>query len=536
MRHLAFIFLLISCFTVSAADRITATISVTNAPLGNTNTLVVNGSTRTFTNSVTASPATLIQQTNSIPWSATNILNQITDYRFSQFHFLSQSASTNVVISGAVGEALTVTLAGGWGRVVYSTQTVSSPTFIVRVPMTVEQTSNRTDIASLLVKGQSDNSTNSFATNAVAMSNFVTKGASAQQQVASPMHFAGLVRAGAGVALTNGFTSALTNINSVSSNHVNYGNAIRSEGSGGNSLQVGSNALAGGLRSIAVGVLSLATNTDSASFGTSATASTNLSTAIGNQSIAMGYGSLAVGQGAVASNQFSTAIGQGAFAGYYGTALGQGSIATNQNSISIGVASEGQGTNSISIGTESGAVGVNSLAIGNTATVLHNNSTAIGQSSLTTTTNQIRLGTSSDTISAPGLYTSPTMTNATLRGTNIFNSQIVFTPTANTGLANGYNAGIAINAAHVRFSGPTAAYTNAGFSAANKMDGKMHFCQFDNPGLSMTFLHDSGLDAGNGTNRIYTGTGALVNSTNRVVHVIMSYDDSVTAWRIWSFR
>ena len=521
MRHFAFIVLLFSCFAASAADRITATISVTNAPLGNTNTLVVNGSTRTFTNTVTASPATLIQQTNSIPWSATNILAQITDYRFSQFHFLSQTASTNFLIVGAVGEALTVTLAGGWGKVVYSTQTVSSPTFLVRVPMTVEQTSNRTHIASLLVQGQSDNSTNSFATNAVAMSNYVSRGASPQQQVASPMHFAGLVRAGAGVALTNGFTSALTNINSVSSNHVNYGNAIRSEGSGGNSLQVGSNALAVGSLSIAIGNGAVASNTTAFAVGIAALATNNYSMALGNSAIAGGTDALAIGRSAAAYGAGAQAVGQAAIA---------------QGSGALALQSEVTGNNSVGIGASSSIAATNATAVGTGATVNYNDSSAFGKNATATTTNQIRLGTSSDTISAPGIYGSPTMTNGTFNGTNIFNSQVVFTPTANTGLANGYNAAVAIGAAYVRFSGPSAAYTNAGFSAANKMDGKMHFCQFDNPGLSMTFLHDSGLDPGNSTNRIYTGTGALVNSTNRVVHVIMSYDNAVTAWRIWSFR
>ena len=521
MRHFAFIVLLFSCFAASAADRITATISVTNAPLGNTNTLVVNGSTRTFTNTVTGSPATLIQQTNSLPWSATNILAQITDYRFSQFHFLSQTASTNFLIVGAAGEALTVTLAGGWGKVVYSTQTVSSPTFLVRVPMTVEQTSNRTHIASLLVQGQSDNSTNSFATNAVAMSNYVSRGASPQQQVASPMHFAGLVRAGAGVALTNGFTSALTNINSVSSNHVNYGNAIRSEGSGGNSLQVGSNALAVGSLSIAIGNGAVASNTTAFAVGIAALATNNYSMALGNSAIAGGTDALAIGRSAAAYGAGAQAVGQAAIA---------------QGSGALALQSEVTGNNSVGIGASSSIAATNATAVGTGATVNYNDSSAFGKNATATTTNQIRLGTSSDTISAPGIYDSPTMTNGTFRGTNIFNSQVVFTPTSNTGLANGYNAAVAIGAAYVRFSGPSAAYTNAGFSAANKMDGKMHFCQFDNPGLSMTFLHDSGLDPGNSTNRIYTGTGALVNSTNRVVHVIMSYDDAVTAWRIWSFR
>ena len=511
MRNLSLIFLLLSCFTASAADRITATISVTNAPLGNTNTLVVNGSTRTFTNSVTGSPATLIQQTNSIPWSATNILSQITDYRFSQFHFLSQTASTNFLIVGAVGEALTVTLAGAWGNVVYSTQTVSSPTFIVRVPMTVEQTSNRTHIASLLVQGQSDNSTNSFATNAVAMSNYVTKGASALQQVSSPLQVSGQLgvsiasmtnvslynatNRGYVVALTNGIATNLTLLSPKSTNLINYGNALSSSYGATGGEQFGSGAVAAGINATAIGRNATASAVESAAFGYGASAIASSATAVGDQAGANGPSTTVMGYASTASTNYS-----GAF------------------------------------GASSTVSGERSYSFGYNNTLTHSNTVLVGNQQTSTGDNQIEIGSSAQTVKITGVLSSATSTNGTFKGTNIFNSQVVFTPTANTGLANGYNAAVAIGAAYVRFSGPSAAYTNAGFSAANKMDGKMHFCQFDNPGLSMTFLHDSGLDPGNSTNRIYTGTGALVNSTNRVVHVIMSYDDAVTAWRIWSFR
>jgi hypothetical protein len=242
MRNLPAILLVLFaafCSRTEAADRITATVAVTNAPIGNTNKITINGNVRSFTNSVTGSPGTLVQETNSIPWTATNLLNQLTAYRVSQFHFLGSSASTNVRITGAVGEALTVTLAGGWGTVTYTTQTVASPTIVVRVPLSVEPASNRTLVASELVKGISDNSTNAFATNAVAMSNYITKGASPPQSIASELRVAGNINNGA---------------NSLSaSNLANFGNAIRSFGSGGNSFQAGSNATASAARAVAVG-------------------------------------------------------------------------------------------------------------------------------------------------------------------------------------------------------------------------------------------------------------------------------------------
>jgi len=531
MRNLSFIFLLLSCFAASAADRITATISVTNAPLGNTNTLVVNGSTRTFTNTVTGSPATLIQQTNSIPWSATNILAQITDYRFSQFHFLSQSASTNFLIVGAVGEALTVTLAGGWGKVVYSTQTVSSPTFIVRVPMTVEQTSNRTHIASLLVQGQSDNSTNSFATNSTAMSNHITKGASPQQQIASPMHFAGIVRAGAGVALTNGFTSALTNINSVSSNHVNYGNAIRSEGSGGNSLQVGSNALALSLRSIAIGNGSVATNTDSVAIGSNSSATNTSSLAIGNSSLATGNSSAAIGNASKATNDSSVAVGNAAYAyGNGSTAVGAGALAQYANSSAFGqdtLATSVQGT---AIGNSAAASGGRSTSVGYGASAAHTNSSAFGQFATTTTTNEVVLGTANELVHVPGRIEGAVSTNGTLRGTNIINGRVDFTSRANTSLANGNNAGVVLGTnVYVRLSGNTASATINGIAA--EQDGSWHIAEFANPVNSLIIADNSGTDP-TAANRIRTGTGADVTFTNNPVVLQFIYNASDARWKI----
>ena len=68
------------------------------------------------------------------------------------------------------------------------------------VPISVENATNQTNIASLLVKGISDSSTNAFATNSAALSNALVKGASPQQYVAGPVQFNGTLRAGSAVA------------------------------------------------------------------------------------------------------------------------------------------------------------------------------------------------------------------------------------------------------------------------------------------------------------------------------------------------
>ena len=499
--------LLLFVLPVGAVDMITATITLTNNPVGNTNTITVNGSTRTWTNSITASPSTLIKETNAVAIATTNLLNHLSLYPPVAGQILSQTFSTNVLIKALPGRSLTITISGGWAGIVYTTNTVSDGT-IFRVPITVETATNQTNIASYVASAL-NLSTNAIATNAIALSNFITKGASV-----GPQYISTELRVSANINNGTGNLSV--------SNLVNSGNAIRSGGSGGNSFQAGSNALARGDLSIAIGNGAVASNTTTMAIGTGAIATNDYGMAIGNGAIAsVGSDALAIGRSATATGPSTQAIGQGSIA---------------EGSASLAVQSEVVGTNSIGIGASSSVSANTAVALGYSASVVHNNSTALGYSATTTTTNQVRIGTSAETVSIPGmLHVSGTITNATLRGTNIINGQTVYTPTANSSLANGYNSAVAVSAAYIKFSGPSAAYTNVGFSAANIMAGRRHLCQFDNPGLSLTILHDSGLDAGD-TNRIYTGTGALINSTNNPAFLDIIYDTSVSRWRVVSFR
>lgn len=531
---------------MQAADRITATISVTNAPIGSTNKITINADTRSFTNSVTGAPASLIQETNSIPWTATNLLQQLSAYRVSQFHFLGQSASTNVRVIGSVGEALTVTLAGGWGYVTYTTQTVSSPTFVVRVPMTVEPTSNRTEIASLLVKGQSDNSTNSFATNAIALSNYITKGASPVQSIASELRVAGNIN--------NGVSSLSV------SNLENFGNAIRSFGAGGNSFQAGSNATATAARSVAIGNSSSASATDALAVGTSAQATNSSATAVG-VSAASGQLSTAIGASADASANAATAVGNGSQAiGSGSGAFGQGTIssaagsfAAGQNStasadyaIAIGNENtDASGTNAVAIGFNAAATAYRATALGPGASASLPHSSAIGgydtagTATTATETNQIRLGTAIQKVSVPGILEVDSVaklasiTNAALRGTNIINARLDLTRRDNTGLANGNNAGVILGTnVYVKLSGPSATYTINGIAAGQ--DGTFHIVELDNPVASITIAHESGTDP-TAANRINTGTGANVTITNNPAFIQVIYSTAASRWRVINY-
>lgn len=480
MRHLLAICWLMIALSVGAAtsSRISIDIAITNVPVTG-NTIALNGAVRTWTNA--HSSTTILTNLVDVNASATNLFNNYGDFPISGGITRAMTATNTVTFTAPIGLAFSGSATGNWATVTIRTQ-AGPTTFTALWPLeNIAAETNRTNQGSALVYGMGIYSTNAFPTNSTAVSNHVTKGASPEQIVASPLTVGGALRARDQLFATNGFTSSITNINQVSSNGVNYGTAFSSPGAYPGSQQFGGGAAGGGNATV---------------LGTSSSALTN-----------------GVGIGWFASaGHFSIAIGASA----------DSSAATN--SIAIG-----QGANIASAS--------NAIAIGKSTVIgdRHHDSVVIGTGSTSTTNNQIVLGASTHTVLVPGMLSPGTVTNATLRGTNIINGQLVITPASNTGLANGYNSAIGLSAASVKFSGPSAAYTNVGFSAANKMDGKMHFCQFDNPGLSISFLHDSGLESGD-TNRIYTGTGALLNSTNNPVQVIMSYDTSVNRWRIWSIR
>lgn len=519
-RLLPVLALLLGLFTAPAAELVTVTITITNNPAGNTNSLTINASTRTWTNSIGASPGTLILQTNTTALATTNLLNHLTSYRVQPWHVLSQGSETNLTIRGRVGEVMTVTTAGRWASVTYSTNTVSSPTFIVRVPITVEAATNQTNIASMLVTAL-ERATNNLSTNNTALANYLSKGASALQEVIAPVLFSGGLR-GSNARLTNGFTSALTNINPVTSNLVNYGNAIRSEGSGGNSLQVGSNALSSGSMSTAIGNSAAATGARNVAIGNSAAATNNDAMAIGTSAQARTNDTIAIGNGAIASGSAATAVGRGAEAVLGGVAMGEETFAL--------------GVQSTAIGNAATAIYDRGVAIGYTANANHSNSVAIGQNANTTSTNQIRLGTSTETVSIPGMLYAATATNTTLTGTNHISGDLSFGRYSNTSIVNGNNAGIVIGTnVIVELSGGTTIAQYAGFTASR--DGDERIVRMSGPVTNIVVNEVDGTWSTDGTaaRRIVTGTGASLYLTNTPSWLRMIYRAASSRWEVTSY-
>ncbi len=552
----------------SAADfQITAIVVATNTPAGLSTNLTVNigtAVTRAFTNDASAVLATHVQTTNATAATRTNLLSQISSYPIyaigsSGPQLLVTYSATNtsaLEMAAPRNTNITVTFGGNWATVTYITNTFASaaPIMTATNALSAEQRTNaenavvnylapnratnilplataflaryvdtntaqtiggKTFIAPVLQGGRMVNATNLTGTN-VALTNVTIHLVS----ISGLTSLSGIVS-----ALTNGIWTNGIFLNPKMTNGQNYGEPFRSPGGG----------------------------TASEQFGTSASATTNFATAFGNSAAATGIASSAFGSQAQSSGSGAGAFGNGTFATGAGAfAGGQSSVASGDYSIAIGNEdTAASGTNSIAIGMTTTASGYRAAAFGPGAAGSHDHSTAIGgydylgTASGTTTTNQIRLGTANTTVSIPGTTEAVnidatgkaqfgTITNSTLRGTNVINARLDFTSRANTSLANGYNSGVILGTnVYVKLSGHSAACTNAGWAA--EQDGSFHIIEVDNPTSNFTLLDQSGLEA-TAANRIVTGTADLLSSTNQPVMIQVIYNLSAARWRILSFR
>lgn len=543
--------LMLGCIGAQAATQIVGYVTITNTPAGLSSNIVVNigsADTRYWTNSVLGTPATSIQTTNSTAASATNLVAHLTAYPVysagagtPQLLATLNSTNTSVVNLYAPDNTnLTVTFGGNWARVVYVTNTFADGVPILNRTNSmgsVARTNAENAIVNLLAINRATNQVplaSAFLSKYVDTNTAQTIGNKTLiGPVLSGGRFTTLTNlTGTNVALTNvvlrlvsvtgadlsGFVTALTN-GTIWSNVVEYARITNAFG-----LHGTVNKFTSGLWTNAT--LDRPKTTNLVNRG-DAISSPNTNGAagenFGNAAAATGVNSTAVGRNALSSGNSSSAFG------YNSQATNSSSTATGNNAVSGGSRSASYGTDSVATGQDASAFGAASVAS-------YDYSTAVGTAVTTTTTNQVRIGKSDHTVSIPGqLWVEGSITNATIRGTNTINGRLDLTPRANSSLANGYNSGVVLGTnVYVRMSGPSGAYTNVGFAASAAVDGTFHIVQADNPGLSFTILNNSGLDA-TAANRVYTGTGALKNSTNNPVVFKMIYDGNVSRWRLFDW-
>ena len=527
--------------TAKGATVITATITVTNTTQVGTN-WIVNGNTRTWTNNTAAVPASFIQTTNTIAATASNLYQHIIRFPYLAPNLTVQRTSpTNIVLRGS---AISITT-NNYFHVSYSTN-IGTNLSAVQVPFeNVVGDTNRTNNAHWLIDALNRFPyTNALATNANVVTNLLVKGAQPYQEVLGPIGFRGRTAVNSNFFATNGFTANLTNINPVLTNGVNFGNAFRSEGPGGNSFQVGSNAQSLGTRGVAVGNLAVATNTDSIAIGTAAAATNTSAIAIGNATFADGIQAVAIGAGGTfAQGSSATAVGGNASAKTRSSALGNDSSAQGTNAVAVGYDSiiDAHAYAAIAIGMSSRGNGLNSMAIGQTATAAFSNSAAIGPIDdagtgvAATATNQIVFGTSRQRVFSPGLYESPRGTNAQFAGTNIARGSWNYPAFVLSTLAAGNNISVAFGTnRYIRCgAGPVSAATICGIiggATSGGLDGQ-DVVVMNDTGFPLTFAVNT-VDPVP-ANRINTASAADVSIADQGwAHLF--YDGTDARWKLVS--
>ena len=133
-------------WTTRASTYVTATLTITN---GTTNgqTLTVNGDTRTWTTLV-VTPAVQVLTNNTVAGVASNLRQHVTLYPFTDLTLSAFTAST-MSLRSLDGAVITMTPSVGWASVSYATNSFASA-IGVRVPMSVETPTQRTNIATQL--------------------------------------------------------------------------------------------------------------------------------------------------------------------------------------------------------------------------------------------------------------------------------------------------------------------------------------------------------------------------------------------------
>jgi hypothetical protein len=123
------------------------------------------------------------------------------------------------------------------------------------------------------------------------------------------------------------------------------------------------------------------------------------------------------------------------------------------------------------------------------------------------------------------------VTNLHVVGTNNWTGDLAYVSRNNDAIANGNNAGVILGTnVYVRLSGPTGAFTIAGFVA--ERNGSFHIVEMPS-GYTGTLANQSGLDAA-AANRIITGTGGDLTFTNQPPFIQVIYDGAAARWKVVS--
>ena len=158
MKKTLIFFALFYAFYASAVNKITLTVTVTNAPADG-NTFTLNSDVRTWADGV-VDPGAQIAVGASIGAATTNMFLQIASNPFSRVT-PAWLATNQIELIGAVDLAMVGSLSGSWGTLSYTTQTVTRLTSL-RVPMSGLPNSIRTNDATQIIAGLNSYAQNQF--------------------------------------------------------------------------------------------------------------------------------------------------------------------------------------------------------------------------------------------------------------------------------------------------------------------------------------------------------------------------------------
>lgn len=489
--------LLASIAVTSAQSFYTAVIEVTNVTQTG-NALTNNGVARIFTNAQSAT--TILTNLSSAAAASTNIWAQISLNRYVRQNVTPKTNATSVTLYSA--SPILIGILGNWGYVTYFTN-AGVDGYSPRLPFSTLPLADSTNQATDITTGLKY-STHLAETNSQWLGNFLSLGVpfgGGIQQVVAPKNFYSISGTNGGLTngviegargtnlvglhgtvnrLTNGIYESPILRNPAATNFTNYGLALSSPGLG----------------------------TSSEEFGAGAVAGTNFATALGFSADALGIRSTALGSSANASADDSTAMGSAASA---------------------------EAANSVAIGVNPQVTGTNGIGIGKDVVVGHENSVAIGTAAASTDTNQVSIGNATGTVLIAGRLTiSGTQSNTTHTGTNQWNGDIAFINRPVTSLANGNNAGVVLGTnVTVHLSGASGAHTNCGFAATRADDFKM--LRFANPGGMCVIANESGVEPVP-QNRMVTGTGGELVSTNQPAWLWLKRNGTTERWEVQHFR
>jgi hypothetical protein len=159
--------------SVNAADHYTVVVELTGNPADG-NTLVVQGSTKTFKTTIT-SPATQIEIGATAAETVDNILDHFDEYRLTNVYPVEDSATATrcYLVASMVDLVMTASLTGTWGTAdVQVTSLVSSPLVL---PLSLEPANQeRTNAANYMVLGIRDYANTNFPATTPALVYFVS--------------------------------------------------------------------------------------------------------------------------------------------------------------------------------------------------------------------------------------------------------------------------------------------------------------------------------------------------------------------------